>query len=211
MTEVKKTNSAKKTSTAKKNESSKIAEMEKTIKSLTDMVQLLMSQGVGVSATNNNPDRDINFISLCNHTLNLSTEPYGQGTVYTFTEFGEEQPIPYSDARRIIKSNKKFIKGGKCYIADDEIIDIEHLTSDYKKILTKEALLSLLEKNRTDFIKLFDSLTDMQKNIFKDIVLNKLRRDKNSVDMNIVQYINEKLNINLLEDVNYDKELLKED
>ena len=199
------------TTTAKKKsnngDSKRIKEMEKTISDLTAMVQMLMKNGASAAPVND-ADRDVTFISLCNHILNLSTEPYGQGTVYTFNEFGEEQPIPYSDARRIIKNNKNFIKGGKCYIADDDIIKAEHLTNDYKKILSKNELLELLSMNKDKFKSIFDALTDTQKEIFRDILIEKLNVNKNSVDMNIVQYVNESLNIDILESVKFGKELL---
>lgn len=198
------------TTTKKKSnngDSKRIKEMEKTISDLTAMVQMLMKNGASAAPVND-ADRDVTFISLCNHILNLSTEPYGQGTVYTFNEFGEEQPIPYSDARKIIRNNKNFIKGGKCYIADDDIIKAEHLTNDYKKILSKNELLELLSMNKDKFKSIFDALTDTQKEIFRDILIEKLNVNKNSVDMNIVQYVNESLNIDILESVKFGKELL---
>lgn len=194
-------------SNTKKEDTKKIKELEKTVSDLTAMVQLLIQQGVG-SNNMTNGERDINFISLCNHILNLSTEPNGGGVVYTFYAFGEEQPIPYSDARKIIKNNKSFIRGGKCYITDDEIIKAEHLTTDYKKILNKDELLELLFADRNKFKNIFDAMTDMQKDIFKDVVVDKLSEDKSSVDMNIVQYINESLDIDILKSIEYGKELL---
>ena len=189
------------------NSAKKVKELEKTIEELNAMVKLLMKQGATTSTATG--DRDVVFISLCNHILNLSTEPYGGGTVYTFSEFGEEQAIPFSDARKIVKNNKKFIKGGKCYIADDELVAAEHLTNDYKKILSKESLLELLSTERNKFRSIFDSLTSEQKEIFKDIVMEKLSTNQDSVDMNIVQYINNSLNVDILEDIKYGKELLK--
>ena len=193
----------------KTSEAKKIKELEKTIADLNAMVQVLMKQG----ALNSNSvgERDVLFISLCNHILNLSTDPNGGGTIYTFTEFGEEQSIPYSDARKLIRNNRKFIKGGKCYIADDDIIEAEHLTSDYKKILDKDALLDLLGADRTKFKKLFDNLTDTQKDIFKDIVVDRLIKNRNSVDMNIVQYVNDTMKTNLMDIVDYNKELFAEE
>lgn len=195
-------------STAKSdNSAKKVKELEKTIEELNAMVKLLMKQGTSASTVPG--DRDVVFISLCNHILNLSTEPYGGGTIYTFTEFGEEQSIPFSDARKIVKNNKKFIKGGKCYIADDELVAVEHLTNDYKTILSKNSLLELLSADRSKFRSIFDSLTPEQKEVFKDIVVSKLTANPDSVDMNIVQYINNSLDIDILEDIKYGKELLK--
>ena len=194
--------------TNKSSDAKKIKDMEKTIEELNNLVQLLIKQGGTAQPVANTGERDVVFISLCNYTLNLSTEPNGGGTIYTFNEFGEEQSIPYSDARRIIKNNKSFIKGGKCYIADDEIVKTEHLTNDYKKILSKNDLLELLSAERSKFQAIFDSMTQTQKEIFRDVVVEKLTKNKNSVDMNIVQYINDSLNINLLESIEFNKELL---
>ena len=199
-----------KANTKSNNDSKRIKELEKTVSDLNNMIALLMKQTANSSVSSR--DRDIVFISLCNHTLNLSTEPNGGGVIYTFTEFGEEQSIPYSEARKIIKNNKSFIKGGKCYIADDEIVKAEHLTNDYKKILSKDALLELLSTERTKFHSIFDAMTMTQKEIFRDVVIERLMKDKHSVDMNIVQYINDSLKINILESIEYSKELLtKED
>ena len=194
--------------TNKSSDAKKIKDMEKTIEELNNLVQLLIKQGGTAQPVANTGERDIVFISLCNYTLNLSTEPNGGGTIYTFNEFGEEQSIPYSDARRIIKNNKSFIKGGKCYIADDEIVKTEHLTNDYKKILSNNDLLELLSAERGKFQAIFDSMTQTQKEIFRDVVVEKLTKNKNSVDMNIVQYINDSLNVNLLESIEFNKELL---
>ena len=197
-----------KANTKSNNDSKRIKELEKTVSDLNNMIALLMKQSATNSAVSIG-DRDITFISLCNHILNLSTEPNGGGTIYTFTEFGEEQSIPYSDAKRIIKSNKSFIQGGKCYIADDELIKSEHLVNDYKKILSKDSLLELLSAERTKFPSIFDAMTDTQKELFRDMVVDKLSKNKNSVDINIVQYINESLNIDILTSINFSKELLK--
>lgn len=203
MTEQKK-NVSKSNSDAKK-----IKKLEKTIADLNNMVQLLVKQGVNGTVSNNSGDRDVSFISLCNHILNLSTEPNGGGVIYTFNEFGEEQSIPYSDARRIIKNNKSFIKGGKCYIADDEIIATEHLTNDYKKILSKDDILNLLSYDRNKFQSIFNAMTLTQKEIFRDVVVERLSKDKNSVDMNIVQYLNDSLGIDILSNIEYSEELFK--
>ena len=58
------------------------------------------------------------------------------------------------------------------------------------------------------FAAIFDAMTDTQKELFRDIVVDKLSKNKNSVDMNIVQYINESLNIDILSSINFSKELL---
>lgn len=194
---------------SKKEDTKKIKELEQTVSNLTAMVQLLMNNNQANVNNINNADRDITFISLCNHILNLSTGPDGKGTVYTFNEFGEEQSIPYFEAKQIIKNNKKFIKGGKCFIADGELINSEHLENDYKKILNKDEILELMSMDRNKFQEIFNNMVDSQKEIFRDIISSKLSKDKNSVDMNIVQYVNEYFNINLLDSIKYGEFLLE--
>lgn len=196
-------------STSKATDSKKIKELEKTVSNLTSMIELLMKQQNNVGTNSiNNAERDVVFISLCDHILNLSTEPNGSGTVYEFNRFGEEQAIPYFEAKKIIKNNKSFIKGGKCFIADDELISSEHLENDYKKILDKDGLLELISFDKNKFKNIFDSITDSQKEIFRDIIAKKLSEDKSSVDMNIVQYVNEYFNTDILKNIEYGEYLL---
>ena len=80
--------------------------------------------------------------------------------------------------------------------------------SDYKKILSKDDLLDLLSSDRVKFRNIFDKMTPTQQEIFRDVVIDKLSKDRDSVDMNIVQYINESLNIDILKSIDYNKELL---
>ena len=68
--------------------------------------------------------------------------------------------------------------------------------------------MDLLSSDRVKFRNIFDKMTPTQQEIFRDVVVDKLSKDKNSVDMNIVQYINESLNIDILKSIDYNKELL---
>lgn len=188
-------------------EQKKIKELEATIANMSMMMQAFMAGNKQNSTTD--PDRDVLFISLCNHTLNLCTEQRGEGTVYSFEKFGEEQIIPYSDAKKIIRNNKRFIKDGKCYIVDDDLIKAEHLTNDYKRILSKEALIELLNTDKKKFQSIFDTMTDTQKETIKSVLIEKIIKDKEDVDMNIIQYINEKLNTDILADVKYTEGLFE--
>ena len=49
----------------------------------------------------------IRVMSLTNHRLSISTEAYGQGTVYNFTNFGQVQSIFYDDLAKIIHNNDR--------------------------------------------------------------------------------------------------------
>lgn len=197
---------------AQTEEQKKIKELEKTIEDLNAMVRMLVNNNtLSTQVQNNNSiDKDVTVVSLCNNMLNLSTEANGGGTVYTFNEFGEKQEIPYIDLKRIIKNNKKFIQGGKCYIEDMEVVKNEHLENYYKKILNDDEITRLLSLTRKEFVDAFEKITPAQQIIFKEIVMDKLVNSKNDVDMNIVQYLNEKFNTNLMEDVKYSVEVMKQ-
>lgn len=191
-------------------DSKKIKSLEQQIKQLNDLVALLTKSSVeNQNVSSNGTDRDITFISLCPNQLNLSTLPNGDGNIYTFERFGEEIEIPYWEAKGIVKNNKSFITAGKCYIADDEFVKSEHLQKNYEKLLSKEKLLELFDMDRNTFKSVFASVPKEQQEIFKDMLFEKLTEDKNSVDMNIVQIVNDTLNVDILKSVELSKELLK--
>ena len=145
---------------------------------------------------NNDNERDVLFISLCLGTLNLSTRKNGDGEIYTFHEFGEEQVIPYEDAKNIIKNNKSFIKGGKVYIDDPDLITKERLDKDYKNILDYRGLTNLFKADVDTFEKIFTSMPDGQKQSFKDILSQKILKGE-KVDRNLIYIVNQELNIDI--------------
>ena len=148
----------------------------------------------------NDSDRDVLFTSLYPGLLNLSTEGYGNGDIYTFDHFGDEQNIPYSHAKQIIRNNKSFITGGYVFINDDELVRSERLESQYKKILNKEKILETFSLNKAEFKQVFENMTDAQKEILRQVVTRKMS-DGQDVDMNIVDMINKELNCNIGEEI----------
>ena len=153
-------------------------------------------------------NKDVVLTSLTVGQLNLSTEGYGQGVVYTFEEIGEQQSIPYDDVKKIIKNNKNFIEGGNVFINDDEVIKSQRLENIYKKLLSYDGMLDLLNKDRKAFTKIFSGMTKNQKENLKGIIFDKLAKDSSSVDMNIVQVMNEDMNIDIMSEVKNAKDLM---
>lgn len=151
-------------------------------------------------------ERDVLFISLCMGTLNLSTRKNGDGEIYTFNEFGEEQMIPYQDAKNIIKNNKSFIKGGKVFIDDEDLIQNERLTKDYENILDYKGLKDLFNTDAATFEKIFKSIPDGQKQSFKDILGQKIIKGE-KIDRNLIYIVNQELNTNIEESIENGKNL----
>lgn len=182
-------------------------QMKQEIEELKKIIKASFAQPQEIIS--NNQDRDILFTSLYPGILNLSTEGYGKGDVFTFEKFGEEVNIPYSQARQIIRNNKSFITGGLVFISDDEIIKSERLTNDYKKILNKEKLLKTFEMNKNEFKDIFEAMTDSQKEILHQTMINRLVAGKD-VDMNMVSIVNNAMNCDILKEVNDGKGLTEE-
>ena len=159
-------------------------------------------------------NKDVTVTSLTVGQLNLSTEGYGQGEIYTFEHIGEEQSIPLEDLKKIIKNNKSFVEGGNFFINDDEVVKSQKLTNVYKKLLSYDEMLGLFNKDRTAFEKVFSGMTENQKENLKRIIFEKLNENEKSVDMNIVQVINEDMNIDIMDEFRNQKklsEILKND
>lgn len=159
------------------------------------------------NSTSNPTDEDILVISMCNWKLNLSTEPMGAGTIYAFDSFGEEQMIPKDDLKRIVKVNSKFAKEGLFYIADEDFIKSEKLSSVYSKLLDVDGMISLLNSNKNNFEKIFKSLSEIQKDTFIDLVSKKLLNNE-EVDMNIVSICSKISGRNIVEEVEQAKVVL---
>ena len=170
---------------------------------------ILLMNNVNNANSASSSNEDILVISMCNWVLNLSTEPMGAGNIYKFNHFGEEQMIPKDDLKRIIKVNPKFTKDGLFYIADENFIKSEKLTTAYSKILDINSMVDLLNSNKSNFEKIFKSLSATQKDTFIDLVCKKLINNE-EVDMNIVAICSDISKRNILEEVNQAKAVLNE-
>ena len=212
----------KKTSTSKNNDTVTVskAEYENLLNQMKEMQTMFAQitnqqqpvQNITQYIGENN--KDVTVTSLTVGQLNLSTEGYGQGEIYTFEHIGEEQSIPLEDLKKIIKNNKSFVEGGNFFINDDEVVKNQKLTNVYKKLLSYDEMLGLFNKDRTAFEKVFSGMTENQKENLKRIIFEKLNENEKSVDMNIVQVINEDMNIDIMDEFRNQKklsEILKND
>lgn len=212
----------KKTSTSKNNDTVTVskAEYENLLNQMKEMQTMFAQitnqqqpvQNITQYIGENN--KDVTVTSLTVGQLNLSTEGYGQGEIYTFERIGEEQSIPLEDLKKIIKNNKSFVEGGNFFINDDEVVKSQKLTNVYKKLLSYDEMLGLFNKDRAAFEKVFSGMTENQKENLKRIIFEKLNENEKSVDMNIVQVINEDMNIDIMDEFRNQKklsEILKND
>ena len=88
-----------------------------------------------------------------------------------------------------------------------------NLTGSFK-LLSYDEMLDLFNKDRSVFEKVFANMTANQKETLKRIIFEKLNENEKSVDMNIVQVINDNLGIDIMDDFRNQKklsEILKND
>jgi hypothetical protein len=180
--------------------SATVADLKKQIDDLTNVIANLTSGSDKPIMVKQQSDsfREILVVSLFNGKLNLSTEGYGRGENYSFSGFGDEQLIPLVDLKKIIRKEKKRIVEGKVYIDDPEIIKTERLTSAYRKILNKEKIEELFTKSHKLFQESFDSMTDGQKEIFSQLIVDRLINSQD-IDMNIVAMVSKAVGKDLVD------------
>lgn len=204
------TKSTKSTNTVSKKE------VEQMRKQMEDMQNLIIQlTGKAFSETQpvqyiNDNNKDVTLTSLTVGELNLSTEGYGQGEVYTFTHYGEQQTIPYEDLKKLIKNNKRFIEGGNVFINDEEVVKEQKLVNVYKKLLSYDEMEKIFSEDKNTFEKIYKSMTKNQKEALKGIIYDKLDKNEKSVDMNIVQILNDDMGIDIMNDYRNQKKLFEE-
>ena len=204
------TKSTKSTNTVSKKE------VEQMRKQMEDMQNLIIQlTGKAFSETQpvqyiNDNNKDVTLTSLTVGELNLSTEGYGQGEVYTFTHYGEQQTIPYEDLKKLIKNNKRFIEGGNVFINDEEVVKEQKLVNVYKKLLSYDEIEKIFSEDKNTFEKIYKGMTKNQKEALKGIIYDKLDKNEKSVDMNIVQILNDDMGIDIMNDYRNQKKLFEE-
>lgn len=204
------TKSTKSTNTVSKKEVEQMRQqMEDMQKLIIQLTGKAFDQSQNVQYVNDS-NRDVTLTSLTVGELNLSTEGYGQGEVYTFSHYGEQQTVPYEDLKKLIKNNKRFIEGGNVFINDEEVVKEQKLVNVYKKLLSYEQIEKIFSEDKGTFEKIYQSMTQNQKETLKGIIFDKLNKDEKSVDMNIVQILNDDMNIDIMSDYRNQKKLFEE-
>lgn len=204
------TKSTKSTNTVSKKEVEQMRQqMEDMQKLIIQLTGKAFDQSQNVQYVNDS-NRDVTLTSLTVGELNLSTEGYGQGEIYTFSHYGEQQTVPYEDLKKLIKNNKRFIEGGNVFINDEEVVKEQKLVNVYKKLLSYEQIEKIFSEDKGTFEKIYQSMTQNQKETLKGIIFDKLNKDEKSVDMNIVQILNDDMNIDIMSDYRNQKKLFEE-
>jgi len=130
----------------------------------------------------------IKVMSLTNHRLTLSTEGFGNGTVFNFINYGQVQSILYEDLAKIIHNNERFAKEGYFFIMDSRVIKIHNLENEYSKILDKNKIDNILNMDVDSVRTLLRNTTPHIKNTIASMVIEKLTNSED-IDLNKVRVI----------------------
>lgn len=134
-------------------------------------------------------DDYIRVMSLVPYNLNLSTQEMGQGSIKKFTKFGEVKRIIYSDLVDIMEAHPNFMEAGYFYILHPGLIRHHGLNDVYSKILTKEKIEEILATNSEDCVPLYVSANAKQQEIIVQLLIEKIKDNPESVNLNIVDKI----------------------
>ena len=140
----------------------------------------------------------IKCINLMHNMLNVSTEPDGQGRVYSFDNYGSYKMIPFDQLADIVSSYPYTMEHGLLYICDKKVVDILGLTDDYKNIYTKDVIDKMIYLRRESDADIF---IGMEENLRKStaIEIAKLYNAKEKFDYNMLREIKEKTGIDIEE------------
>lgn len=134
-------------------------------------------------------DSYVRVVSLINYPLNLSTKEFGQGEVKKFTHFGETKKILYRDLVDILEAYRHFQERGYFYILDPEVVRQHGLDDIYANILTKESIEKILQTNSDECVALYKLANPGQQEIIIDLLVEKLRADRNAVNLNVIDQL----------------------
>lgn len=146
------------------------------------------------------PNKTIRLMSLCRGSLNLAEDESGTGKI-KFSKYGEVKTILYSSLIRIVNNNRAFAEKGYFYILDKAAVYYLGLNDCYSKIITKDVMDNILKYEDVDIARIIENTDENQ---VETMVKNLTDRVYNgeSVDLNKVQYISRKTNIDILSKVN---------
>lgn len=143
-------------------------------------------------------DELIPVMSLINFTLNLSTKEKGQGDIFKFDEFGSIKRILYSKLLSIMEVHANFLNWGYFIILDERVIKAHGLQEKYQTILTKEKI-DLIISGSKGALDLYKSCSQEQQRIIVSMIVDKLRDNPDSIDLNLVDQISRLSEVKILE------------
>lgn len=138
----------------------------------------------------------IPVMSLLSYPLNLSTKERGQGDVFKFDYFGQIKKILYSKLLGILEVHNNFMEYGYFIILDERVIKSHGLQETYSKILTKDKIDKILNGS-AGAVELYSSCNEEQQKVIVSMMVEKVRDNPDSVDLNVVDKLSRISGVNI--------------
>lgn len=140
--------------------------------------------------------KKIKCINLMHCAVNISTEPYGQGRVFTFNKYGDYKMIKFDDLSDIVSAYPYTMENGLIYICDKTAVEELGLSDEYNKLYTKEIMDKIVFlREQTDV----DMFLGMEKNMQESTAMEIARKiyANERIDRNFIFDIKEKTGIDI--------------
>lgn len=143
--------------------------------------------------------------------INVSTEPDGQGRVFTFENYGDSKLISFDNLSDIVSSYPYTMENGFIYIANKEAVDKLDLTDAYTNIYDKETMDKIaLLREETDVDLFIGMEENLRESVAIEIARNILANE--TIDYNHLKRIEKEVGINIeqiAKDIEEEKSLNK--
>ncbi len=174
-----------------KAENSAMAEQMKQMQEMMAQLQAQIAsptQVVVAQADKGLSGKKIKCINMMNNPLNVSTEPNGQGRVFSFDKYGDVRLIKFDDLADIVANYPNTIEKGLMLIANKEAVAELGLEDDYGDVLTKDVMDELVYLRRESDVDLFICMSaELQKSTATRIA--ELLNANESMDFNYLRKI----------------------
>lgn len=125
-------------------------------------------------------EKTINFVNMTRGSLVL------RGTqLWTIDGQFNSRSFSEREARMIVNNMGKTVRSGLVYISDAEFVEENDLGEAYQNILSNEQLKSLFNQNASYVIEAYKMVSDLQKKIIIDMIVEK-KENGLPVDANIL-------------------------
>lgn len=154
-------------------------------------------------------DELIPVISLLDYPLNLLQMNNGRAK-YKFDKFGQRKEILYQDVLLILEQYRSFMESGYFIILDKRVVNRHGLQELQSSVLTKEKIEKILEGS-TDAFEVYKQAIQSQQRTIVQMITQRLVENPDSMDKNIVDQISRHSKINILQNAEDARALLKKE
>lgn len=200
-----KTTSTKKTTPKEQTADTQMEEILKLMKEIkAENEQLrkeneeIKKQAVSVTATPINGSKKVKCVNMLHNPLNVSTEPDGQGRVYTFDGYGKYRRIKFNDLADIVACYPNTMENGYLYICDPQTVEELGLSEDYESVYTDEMVNTVCEMQTENAVDMFVGMKpSLQESTAIEIAKN--INDGKAVDLNCVAKVKVACGVDIVE------------